>query len=161
MTNIYDYSVVNNRGETVSLADYKDKVLLIVNTASACGFTPQYGGLEKVYQEFKEQGFEVLGFPCNQFGNQETGDDTEIKDFCDLNFNISFDLFAKVDVNGPAAEPLFDYLKDNAKGVLGSKKIKWNFTKFLVNRQGEVSERFSSMTKPELMKYQIKKLLNA
>ncbi len=159
MTNIYDFSVKNNKGEQISLKNYEGKVLLIVNTASACGFTPQYDGLEKVYQEFKEQGFEVLAFPCNQFGNQEKGDDSEIKGFCDLNFNINFDLFAKIDVNGPDADPLFDYLTDEAKGLMGSKKVKWNFTKFLVGRDGKVSERFSSMTKPELMKYQIKKLL--
>jgi glutathione peroxidase len=132
---------------------------LIVNTASACGFTPQYAGLEDLYKQHKAEGFEVLAFPCNQFGQQEKADDTEIKNFCDLNFNISFDLFAKIDVNGEHASPLFDFLTDQAKGVLGSKKIKWNFTKFLVNRDGKVLKRYASIDKPEKIAADIIKLL--
>ena len=159
MTNIYDFNVVNNKGDNIPLANYQGKVLLIVNTASACGFTPQYAGIETLYQSYKDQGLEVLAFPCNQFGKQEKGSDEEIKGFCDLNFNISFDLFSKVDVNGPSADPLFDYLTDQAKGVLGSKSIKWNFTKFLVNREGSVVKRFGSIDKPEKIEKHIVKLL--
>ncbi|WP_068547571.1 glutathione peroxidase [Thalassotalea crassostreae] len=159
MTNIYDFNVVNNKGDNIPLANYQGKVLLIVNTASACGFTPQYAGIETLYQSYKDQGLEVLAFPCNQFGKQEKGSDEEIKGFCDLNFNISFDLFSKVDVNGPSADPLFDYLTNQAKGVLGSKSIKWNFTKFLVNRDGSVVKRFGSIDKPEKIEKHIVKLL--
>jgi glutathione peroxidase len=159
MKNIYDFTVKNNKGESIPLTNYQNKVLLIVNTASACGFTPQYAGLEDLYKQHKAQGFEVLAFPCNQFGQQEKADDTEIKNFCDLNFNISFDLFAKIDVNGEHASPLFDFLTDQAKGVLGSKKIKWNFTKFLVNRDGKVLKRYASIDKPEKIAEDIIKLL--
>ena len=159
MSTIYDYSAVLNNGKEVSLKDYQGKVLLIVNTASACGFTPQYEGLEKLYKEFSDQGLEILAFPCNQFGKQESGSDSEIKDFCDLNFNISFPLFQKVDVNGANAHPLFQYLKKAAKGFLGSQKIKWNFTKFLVDKNGNVIERYGSVTKPEDLKDDIRKLL--
>jgi glutathione peroxidase len=119
-----------------------------VNTASACGFTPQYAGLEDLYKKYKDKGLEVLAFPCNQFGKQEKGDNTEIKQFCDLNFNISFDLFSKIDVNGDNTHPLFEHLKNEAPGILGSKGIKWNFTKFLVNNQGKVIKRYSPRTKP-------------
>ena len=159
MKNIYDFTVKNNKGESIPLTNYQNKVLLIVNTASACGFTPQYAGLEDIYKQHKAEGFEVLAFPCNQFGQQEKADDTEIKNFCDLNFNISFDLFAKIDVNGEHASPLFDFLTDQAKGVLGSKKIKWNFTKFLVNRDGKVLKRYASIDKPEKIAADIIKLL--
>ncbi|WNC70678.1 glutathione peroxidase [Thalassotalea psychrophila] len=159
MTNLYDFSVINNTGETIPLLNYQNKVLLIVNTASACGFTPQYAGIEELYKKYKDQGFEVLAFPCNQFGKQEKGDDAEIKGFCDLNFNISFDLFSKVDVNGENADPLYDYLTEQAKGLLGSKSIKWNFTKFLVNREGKVIKRFGSIDKPEKIENDIKALL--
>lgn len=159
MPNIYDFSVTNNVGEVVPMANYQNKVLLIVNTASACGFTPQYAGLEEVYQALKDKGFEVLAFPCNQFGSQEKGDDAEIKGFCDLNFNINFDLFGKVDVNGPTADPLFDFITEEAKGLMGSKKIKWNFTKFLVNRDGKVVKRYASVTKPKDMQKDIEALL--
>jgi glutathione peroxidase len=159
MKNIYDFTVKDNKGESIPLTNYQNKVLLIVNTASACGFTPQYAGLEDLYKQHKAQGFEVLAFPCNQFGQQEKADDTEIKNFCDLNFNISFDLFAKIDVNGEHASPLFDFLTDQAKGVLGSKKIKWNFTKFLVNRDGKVLKRYASIDKPEKIAEDIIKLL--
>ena len=122
--------------------------MLLVNTASACGFTPQYQGLQALYQQYQTKGLEILAFPCNQFGKQEKGDDSEIKQFCDLNFNISFPLFSKVDVNGENAHPLFDYMKNEAPGLLGSKSIKWNFTKFLVNNQGKVVKRYSPTTKP-------------
>ncbi|GAA0199578.1 glutathione peroxidase [Kangiella japonica] len=159
MPTIYDYSAVLNNGQEVSLKDYQGKVLLIVNTASACGFTPQYEGLEKLYQEFSGQGLEVLAFPCNQFGKQESGSDDEIKNFCDLNFNISFPLFQKVDVNGDKAHPLYQHLKKEATGLLGSQKIKWNFTKFLVDKDGKVIERYGSITKPENLKEDIRKLL--
>ncbi|MEW6996908.1 glutathione peroxidase [Colwelliaceae bacterium BS250] len=159
MTNIYDFSVKNNIDETVSMSLYKNQVLLIVNTASACGFTPQYAGLEDLYKKYQEQGLQVLAFPCNQFGKQEQGSATEIKGFCDLNFNISFDLFSKVDVNGSNADPLFNYLTEQAKGILGSKKIKWNFTKFLINRNGDVVKRYASVVKPQMIASDIEKLL--
>lgn len=159
MSTIYDYSAVLNNGEEVSLNQYEGKVLLIVNTASACGFTPQYEGLEKLYQEFKPEGLEILAFPCNQFGKQESGSDDEIKDFCDLNFNISFPLFQKVDVNGDHSHPLYQELKNQAPGLLGSKNIKWNFTKFLVDKNGKVIERYGSVTKPETLKDDIRKLV--
>lgn len=149
MKNIYDFTVQNNQGESIPLLNYQNKVLLIVNTASACGFTPQYAGLETLHQQYQEQGLQVLAFPCNQFGKQEQDNDESIRQFCDLNFRISFDLFAKVDVNGANADPIFDYLTSNAPGILGSKKIKWNFTKFLVNRHGEVVKRYGSIVKPE------------
>ncbi|TLU66250.1 glutathione peroxidase [Thalassotalea litorea] len=159
MSAIYDYSVTNNKGETVPMLNYQNKVLLIVNTASACGFTPQYQGLQVLYKKYQQQGFEVLAFPCNQFGKQESGSDEEIKGFCDLNFNIGFDLFSKVDVNGDNADPLFTYLKNEAKGLLGSKGIKWNFTKFLVNKDGKVLKRYGSMVKPEQIEDDIKHAL--
>ncbi|QBY02897.1 glutathione peroxidase [Thalassotalea sp. HSM 43] len=159
MSQLYDFSVTNNKGETVPLLNYQNKVLLIVNTASACGFTPQYDGLENLYQAYKDKGLAVLAFPCNQFGEQEKGSDDDIRNFCDLNFHINFDLFAKVDVNGDKADPLFDYLTQQAKGILGSKKIKWNFTKFLVNRQGEVIKRYGSIVKPEKIAKDIEQLL--
>jgi|TARA_R110000764_G_scaffold36545_1_gene81549 glutathione peroxidase len=146
--NIYQFSANNNLGELVPLSTYQGKVMLLVNTASACGFTPQYQGLQALYQQYQTKGLEILAFPCNQFGKQEKGDDSEIKQFCDLNFNISFPLFSKVDVNGENAHPLFDYMKNEAPGLLGSKSIKWNFTKFLVNNQGKVVKRYSPTTKP-------------
>ncbi|KGJ99654.1 glutathione peroxidase [Thalassotalea sp. ND16A] len=159
MNNIYDFTVTNNIGESVPLLNYQNKVLLIVNTASACGFTPQYAGLEQLYQQYKEQGLAVLAFPCNQFGEQEQGNAEQIKGFCDLNFNISFDLFNKIDVNGENADPLYDYLTEQAKGILGSKRIKWNFTKFLINRQGKVVKRYATLTKPEKISADIEELL--
>jgi len=146
--NIYQFSANNNLGELVPLSTYQGKVMLLVNTASACGFTPQYQGLQALYQQYQTKGLEILAFPCNQFGKQEKGDDSEIKQSCDLNFNISFPLFSKVDVNGENAHPLFDYMKNEAPGLLGSKSIKWNFTKFLVNNQGKVVKRYSPTTKP-------------
>lgn len=145
---IYTFGAENFKNEAVDFAKYQGKTLLIVNTASACGFTPQYAGLEALYQQYKDQGFEVLAFPCNQFGKQEKGDNTEIKQFCDLNFNISFELFSKIEVNGENTHPLYQHLKSEAPGILGSKGIKWNFTKFLVNNQGQVIKRYSPTTKP-------------
>lgn len=157
--NIYQFSAKSNTGESVELANYKGKVMLIVNTASDCGFTPQYQGLQTLYQLHQVHGLEVLAFPCNQFKQQESGSDKEIKEFCDLQFNIKFSLFSKIDVNGENTHPLFNYLKAQAPGILGSEGIKWNFTKFLVNREGVVIKRYAPSTKPEDIEEDIKKLL--
>lgn len=156
---IYQFTAINNTGESVELANYQGKVMLIVNTASDCGFTPQYKGLQTLYQQHQAEGLEILAFPCNQFKQQESGSDEEIKQFCDLQFNIKFPLFSKIDVNGDNAHPLFTYLKQSAPGLLGSKGIKWNFTKFLVNRKGEVVKRYAPTTKPEDIEADILKLL--
>jgi len=156
---IYQFTADNNRNEAVKLSDYQDKVVLIVNTASACGFTPQYKGLQNLYAKHQSKGLEVLAFPCNQFKNQEKGNNEEIQSFCDLQFNIKFPLFSKIDVNGDNAHPLFNFLKEQAPGILGSKGIKWNFTKFLINRQGEVLKRYAPTTKPEAIEADIEKLL--
>lgn len=160
MSEIYNFKVKSNSGDEVSLDQYKGKALLIVNTASNCGFTYQYEGLENVYGELKDKGFEVLAFPCNQFGAQEPGSDQEIAQFCDLNYKTSFPLFSKIDVNGGDAHPLYDYLKAEAPGILGSKKIKWNFTKFLVDKEGKVLKRYAPQDKPEKIKEDIKKVLD-
>lgn len=157
--NIYQFSAKNNIGESIELASYQGKVMLIVNTASDCGFTPQYQGLQTLYQQHQTQGLEILAFPCNQFKQQENGSDEEIKQFCDLRFNIKFPLFSKIDVNGDNAHPLFTYLKTQAPGILGSKGIKWNFTKFLINREGMVIKRYAPSTKPEAIEADINKLL--
>jgi len=157
--NIYQFSAKDTLGESIELSSYKNKVLLIVNTASDCGFTPQYKGLQNLYQKHQAQGLEVLAFPCNQFKQQEKGNDEEIKQFCDLRFNIKFPLFGKIDVNGDNAHPLFNFLKTQAPGVLGSKGIKWNFTKFLINKEGEVIKRYAPTTKPEAIETDIEKLL--
>jgi glutathione peroxidase len=149
MTTIADFTVTTNRGEELDLATKKGKVLLVVNTASKCGFTPQYDGLEKVFQKYKDQGFEVLGFPCNQFGAQEPGNADEIQEFCKVNFGVTFPLMQKVDVNGPDASPLYDWMKGEAKGLMGSTGIKWNFTKFLIDREGNVVKRYAPTDKPE------------
>jgi glutathione peroxidase len=156
---IYDFQVYNIKGEAIKLSDFEGKVLLIVNTASKCGFTPQYKGLEQLQQSYADKGFSVLGFPCNQFGKQEPGDEQQIQSFCDVNFNTSFPLFKKIEVNGDKAAPIFNYLKIQAPGLLGSKAIKWNFTKFLVNRQGQVVKRFAPKDKPENLTNQIEELL--
>jgi len=156
---IYDFTALTIADKEVSLSDYKGHVLLIVNTASECGFTPQFAGLQTLYDELSEQGLVVLGFPCNQFGKQDPGADQEINEFCQLNYGVSFPMFSKIDVNGSDAHPLFCYLKDNARGVLGSKSIKWNFTKFLVNREGEVVARYGSNDKPQSIKSDIEALL--
>ncbi|MGK0440976.1 MAG: glutathione peroxidase [Pseudohongiellaceae bacterium] len=148
MAGIHDISAVLITGEQQRFDEYKGKAVLIVNTASKCGFTEQYKGLEALYQQYKGQGLVVLGFPCNQFGRQEPGDSEKINQFCELNFGVTFPLFEKIDVNGANTHPLFSYLKDQAPGVLGSKSVKWNFTKFLVNRDGLVVKRFASKDKP-------------
>lgn len=155
---IYDYVMKDVDGNQVSLADYKGKVLLIVNTATGCGFTPQYEGLEKLYQQYKDQGFEILDFPCNQFGNQAPGTEKEIVSFCQLNYNVTFKQFAKIEVNGANEAPLYTYLKKQKGGLLGS-AIKWNFTKFLVDREGNVVDRFGSVETPEKLEKSIKALL--
>jgi glutathione peroxidase len=146
---IYKFKVQTITGEKARLGSYENQVMLIVNTASKCGFTPQYEGLEALYEKYKDQGFVVLGFPCNQFGSQEPGSESDIAEFCQLNYGVSFPMFAKIDVNGDDADPLFKYLKKSQKGILGSEKIKWNFTKFLVNRDGKVIARFAPTAKPK------------
>lgn len=156
---IYDFSARDIKGNEVSLADYQGKVLLIVNTASKCGFTPQFEGLQALHDGLADKGFEVLGFPCNQFMNQDPGDESTISQFCSLNYGVSFPMFAKVDVNGDSAHPLFRYLKKEAKGLMGSEKVKWNFTKFLVNRDGQVVRRYAPTVKPEAIRDDIEKLL--
>ena len=156
---IFDYSCKTPSGAEKSLSDYKGKVILVVNTASKCGFTPQFEGLEELYETYHDQGLEILGFPCNQFGSQEPGSESDIAEFCQLNYGVSFPMFAKVDVNGDDADPLFKYLKKSQKGILGSEKIKWNFTKFLVNRDGEVIARYAPTVKPKDLKKDIEKLL--
>jgi glutathione peroxidase len=149
MTDIYAFEAVDIKGANVKLADYRGKVVLVVNTASKCGFTPQFAGLEKLYEKFRDRGFSVLGFPCNQFGKQDPGNNGEIEEFCQLNYGVSFPMFAKIDVNGPSAHPLFKHLQSTAPGIFGSEKIKWNFTKFLVDKNGKVIARFAPLTKPE------------
>ena len=159
MTAITDLSVKAADGTPADLSAYAGQVLLIVNTASKCGFTPQYEGLEALHRKYKDRGFEVLGFPCNQFGAQEPGDAAEIANFCTLTYDVTFPVFAKVDVNGAAADPLFEQLKKEAPGLLGSTSIKWNFTKFLVDRGGKTVERYAPTTKPEDIEADIEKLL--
>jgi glutathione peroxidase len=159
MTTIADFSVTTNRGESLDLKDKLGKVMLVVNTASKCGFTPQYDGLEKLYQQFKDRDFEVLGFPCNQFGAQEPGNAEEIAQFCKVNFGVTFPLMAKIDVNGADASPLFDWMKSEKKGLMGTTAIKWNFTKFLIDRQGRVVKRFGPTDTPASIARDIEKLL--
>jgi glutathione peroxidase len=156
---IYDFSVRDIKGNEASMADYKGKVLLIVNTASKCGFTPQFEGLQALHEELGDRGFEVLGFPCNQFMNQDPANEDAISQFCSLNYGVSFPMFAKVDVNGDGAHPLFQFLKREAKGLMGSEKVKWNFTKFLVNRDGQVIRRYAPTAKPADIRADIEKLL--
>ncbi|WP_369025099.1 glutathione peroxidase [Qipengyuania sp. RANM35] len=159
MTTIADFSVATNKGEELDLKEKLGKVLLVVNTASKCGFTPQYDGLEKLFQDYKDKGFEVLAFPCNQFGGQEPGNAEEIEQFCKVNFGLTFPLMAKVDVNGADASPLFDWMKGEAPGLMGSKAIKWNFTKFLVDREGHVVRRYGPADAPKAIAKDIEKLL--
>jgi len=159
MPSLYDISVNDIKGKPVKLSKYKGKVLLIVNTASECGFTPQYKGLEALYEKFHAKGLEVLGFPCNQFGAQEPGDEKAIEQFCELNYGVTFPMFAKVDVNGDDASPLFKHLKSAKKGILGSETIKWNFTKFLVDRDGNVVERYAPKTEPKELEKDVRTLL--
>lgn len=158
-TSIHDIAAEDIDGNRVSLSDYAGKVLLIVNVASKCGFTPQYEGLEKLYQDFHDEGFEVLAFPSNQFMNQEPGSEAEIKEFCSLNYGVTFPMFGKIDVNGDEAHPLFQRLKQEAPGFLGSKVIKWNFTKFLVDQEGVVRKRYAPQTTPEEIRDDIRQLL--
>ncbi len=157
--NVFDFSANAIDGTPVDLSRYRGKVLLIVNTASQCGFTPQYKGLEQLYRDYRERGLEVLGFPCNQFRQQEPGSEAEIGAFCEKNFGVSFPLFAKIDVNGNGAHPLYRHLKQAAPGVLGTQSVKWNFTKFLVGRDGRVVKRYAPTTKPEEIAGDIAQLL--
>ena len=159
MAGIYDFAVKDIHGKTVKLDAYKGKPLLIVNTASKCGFTPQYKGLEALYEKLHGKGLEILGFPCNQFGEQESGTEAEIESFCELNYGVTFPMFAKVDVNGDSASPLYKYLKKEKPGLLGLEAIKWNFTKFLVDRNGKVIERYAPNTEPAAITGDIEKLL--
>jgi glutathione peroxidase len=158
MASIYDFTAKSLAGKDVALKDFEGKVLLIVNTASACGFTPQYKGLEALQQKYGARGFSVLGFPCNQFGAQEPGDEAQIAQFCSTNYGVSFPMFAKIDVNGAGAHPLYKFLKDEKSGLLGS-AIKWNFTKFLVDRSGRVVSRHAPTTTPEALSKEIETLL--
>ena len=159
MTTAYDFDATSLDGKPVALQEFKGKALLIVNTASKCGFTPQYQGLESIHQKFRDRGLIVLGFPCNQFGSQEPGTADEIGAFCEKNYGVSFPMFDKIDVNGDTAHPLYQWLKDQAPGLLGSKGIKWNFTKFLVGRDGNVKARYAPTTKPEELAGDIEKVL--
>lgn len=157
---IYDIQVKTINGQEKSMADYKGKVLIIVNTASKCGLTPQFKQLQELYDQYHEKGLEILGFPCNQFMNQEPEGEEAIQEFCSLNYGVTFPMFAKVDVNGEEAHPLFKHLTSKAKGVLGTKTVKWNFTKFIVDQNGEVTERFSPKTPPKELESSIITLLN-
>jgi len=157
--NVFDFSANSLDGQAVSLDRFRGQVLLVVNTASACGFTPQYKGLEELHRQYGERGLAVLGFPCNQFGKQEPGTESEIGAFCEKNYGVTFPMFAKVDVNGDEAHPLFTYLKQEKPGVLGTEGIKWNFTKFLVGRDGEVVKRYAPQTAPADIADDIEKLL--
>ncbi len=158
-TSVYDFSCKTGSGKEQSLAQYRGKVLLIVNTASKCGFTPQFEGLEELYEKYRDKGLVVLGFPCNQFGHQDPGSNDEIQEFCQLNYGVKFPMFGKVEVNGSGADPLFKYLTKEAPGALGTRRIKWNFTKFLVNADGEVVKRYAPTVKPKDIEKDIEKLL--
>jgi len=156
---VYDFSCQTKGGTGRDLSEFKGKVLLVVNTASKCGFTPQFEGLEHLYEQYREQGLEILGFPCNQFGKQDPGNNDEIQEFCQLNYGVSFPMFGKIEVNGGGADPLFKHLKKEAPGALGTQAIKWNFTKFLINSEGEVVKRYAPATKPEDIAADIEALL--
>ena len=160
MTNLHDFTATLLSGEDIDLGQYEGKAVLVVNTASKCGFTPQYEGLEKLYEQYADQGLVVLGFPCNQFGRQEPGDEGAIGEFCQLNYGVTFPMFAKVDVNGSGAHPLFQWLRKAKSGLLGN-RIKWNFTKFLIGPDGNVIERYGSTTKPEDLKDDIEAALGS
>ena len=159
MENIYEFSADALTGEPISLSDYRGAVVLIVNTASRCGFTPQYAGLQGLFEQYRQQGFFVLGFPCNQFGAQEPGSAKEITEFCQTQYDVSFPMFAKIEVNGPHAHPLYAYLKSHAPGLLGSQDIKWNFTKFLIGRDGRVCNRFAPLSAPASLTAEIESAL--
>ena len=156
---VYDYKVKDINGKEVAMSDYKDKVLLIVNVASTCGFTPQYKRLQDLYEKYSKDGFEVLAFPCNQFGSQEKGSEQDIKEFCTKNYAVTFPIFSKVEINGNKAEPLFKFLKQQIKGFMGTESVKWNFSKFLVNKNGQVVKRYGSLDFPENLESEIKALL--
>jgi glutathione peroxidase len=156
---VYDFSCETPAGKNQSLSAYRGKVLLIVNTASKCGFTPQFAGLEALYEKYHDRGLEILGFPCNQFGHQDPGSNDEIMEFCQLNYGVSFPMFAKIEVNGSDTAPLYQHLKSEAPGALGTQGIKWNFTKFLVDKSGRVVKRFAPATKPQDMEAEIEALL--
>jgi glutathione peroxidase len=156
---VYDFSATTIDGHEQSLAQYREQVMLIVNVASKCGFTPQYAGLEALYRNLHQRGFWILGFPCNQFGQQEPGNEDEIKRFCSQTYGVTFPMFARIDVNGPRTHPLYQYLKQQQPGILGSEAIKWNFTKFLLDRQGRVRKRYGSIDKPESIEPEIAALL--
>jgi len=158
---IYDFQVKDSKGQLIPLSNYKDQVVIVVNTASKCGYTPQYKDLQALYEEYKNEGLVVIGFPCNQFMNQEPGSNEEIQSFCELNYGVTFPIFGKVDVNGENADPLFKYLSKNAPGIMGLKSIKWNFTKFIIDKNGEVVERVAPQTNPQDMKATVEKLLKA
>jgi glutathione peroxidase len=160
MTTLHDFSATAIDGSEIDLSAYEGKAVLVVNTASKCGFTPQYEGLEKLYEDYADQGLVILGFPCDQFGHQEPGDEVEIQEFCKLNYGVTFPMMAKVEVNGDGAHPVYQWLRAEKGGVLGS-KIKWNFTKFLVGKDGQVIDRYGSTTKPEKLKGDIEKALAA
>ncbi len=159
MQTIADFTAKLPNGEEVSLADKLGKVVLVVNTASKCGFTPQYDGLEALWRKYRDQGFEVIAFPCNKFGSQEPGEADEIEQFCKVNFGLSFPLMGKIEVNGPGASPLYDWMKKEAPGVMGTKSVKWNFTKFLIGRDGKVVRRYAPTDKPESLEKDIAALL--
>ena len=159
MTTFYDFEANNIKGETISMKDYEGKTVIVVNTASKCGFTPQYEGLEKLYQQYKDQGLVILGFPCNQFANQEPGSSDEIEEFCEINYGVTFPLFEKINVNGKETHPIFKYLKLQLSGGIFGSSIKWNFTKFVIDSQGIPVKRFSPNTKPENMENTINELL--
>lgn len=160
MDTFYDYTVKNDKNTDLALSQYKGKVVLVVNVASKCGFTPQYAGLEDLYKKFKDKNFVILGFPCNQFGAQEPGSNEEIQSFCQLNYGVSFPVMAKVDVNGSNASPIYKFLKEKAPGILGTEAIKWNFTKFLVDKEGKVFNRYAPNTEPKDIEKDIAGLLN-
>jgi len=159
MTTVYDFTSPRLNGKDQALADYEGKVLLVVNTASKCGFTPQFKGLEELYSDLKDKGLQILGFPCNQFGGQDPGSNDEIGEFCQLNYGVTFPMFAKIDVNGSHADPLYKHLKSEKPGLMGTERIKWNFTKFLVGRDGKVVKRFAPTDKPSQIRREIEKLL--
>ena len=161
MTTVYDFQARQINGQEIALSTFKGKVLLIVNTASQCGFTPQFGGLEELHQGYADQGLVVLGFPCNQFGSQDPGSETEIASFCQVNYGVSFPMMGKVDVNGKSAHPLYQWLSAEAPGLLGSKSIKWNFTKFLIGKNGQVIKRYAPTDKPADLAQDVQAALNA
>ena len=159
MGNIYDICVQDSRGGEVKMSEFKNKTLLIVNVASKCGLTPQYIGLQKIFDEFKDRNFLVLGFPCNQFGGQEPGSNQEISEFCEINYSVTFPIFSKIKVNGPEAHPLFKLLKQDKPGIFRTQSIKWNFTKFLINNSGKIIERFSPRVEPKYIRKEIERVL--